>query len=63
MSEEAYECQCIDADCNDCLHFERISMNNGVCLKYDRPTTASPKMSTGYPCFEHRKNKNIINAH
>lgn len=23
MKAEAYECQCIDADCNDCRHFKR----------------------------------------
>lgn len=23
MKAEAYECQCIDADCNDCRHFQR----------------------------------------
>jgi len=22
-SQEAYECQCIDADCNDCRHYQR----------------------------------------
>lgn len=61
MRAEAYECQCVDADCNDCRHFERDPKTSrpgacdGRCAKFDRPTTAYPNLSTGWPCFEHRK--------
>jgi hypothetical protein len=33
MKEESYECQCIDADCNDCRHFQR-----GVTVPHDAET-------------------------
>jgi len=74
---EAIECQTIDADCNDCRHFERWALEtrmlsaieNGVCVlkktnmgwfhglcqKFNKETTASPKKWTGHECFEHRK--------
>jgi hypothetical protein len=28
MKAEAYECQCIDADCNDCRHYQRNVVTN-----------------------------------
>lgn len=58
---EAIECQTVDADCNDCLHFQRGSMAfnkqiwNGRCLKFDKLTQAFPKKWTGHKCFEHRR--------
>lgn len=63
---EAYECQTIDADCNDCRHFERDTAFQptkghrppslpGRCAKFDRPTVARPNTFTGHPCFEHRR--------
>jgi hypothetical protein len=60
---EAYECQIIDADCNDCKHFNRgESLASGVsaawsgqCLKYDKPVVAYPNKATGNECFEHRR--------
>lgn len=58
--EGIIELQLIDADCNDCRHFERGKMAakgifDGHCAKYDRPTRAYPGMATGMPCFEHRR--------
>lgn len=44
--QEAYACQCLDADCNDCLHFQRgphqderafPSPTGKVLLKADHP--------------------------
>lgn len=66
MKTEAYECQLIDADCNDCRHFQRdtsfVSQKGhrppslpGHCLKFDRPTKAQPNTCTMHPCFEHRR--------
>jgi hypothetical protein len=63
MKKEAYDCQSVDADCNDCRHFqrgERIAVGEGAafeghCLKYDRPTKALPLFCSGWSCFEHRK--------
>lgn len=65
-TDEAYECQLIDADCNDCKNFKRGEMKgkdkfsriwNGHCLKFDKPTIAYPMMATGRDCFEHRRAK------
>lgn len=58
--QEAYDCQCIDADCNDCGHFKRgklIDKNtwSGHCLLKNEPTFAYPKTSTSRPCFVHRR--------
>jgi hypothetical protein len=57
--EEALECQKIDADCNDCRHFKRERAGkftgSGVCLKFNQQTESYPHMSTGRPCFEHRR--------
>jgi hypothetical protein len=57
MKDEAYECQLIDADCNDCRHFKRHSGNQGTCLKFDKQTSAHAVFCSGYPCFEHRKTR------
>ena len=58
--QEAFECQILDADCNDCRHFVRGSLVkkssfNGHCVKFNKPTKAFPKQSTGHKCFEHRR--------
>jgi hypothetical protein len=60
QEEEAFECQCIDADCNDCRHFRRdIHLQNegfnGRCLKFNEPTRACVNFASGHPCFEHRR--------
>lgn len=56
---EAYECQCIDADCNDCGYFKRERNYKfhatGHCLKFDKPTKAYPQFASGHECFVHRK--------
>lgn len=63
--KEAYECQVIDADCNDCLHFKRGQMVQkgiwqGECLKYQKPMNAYPNYASGHACFQHRKSLNEI---
>lgn len=55
MKEEAYECQLIDADCNDCRHFRREGGNKGLCAKTSLPVIAHPVFCSGHQCFEHRK--------
>lgn len=62
IKEEAYVCQLIDADCNDCKFFVRgeyikppYKYFNGVCSKYNRQTKAFPVTYTGHQCFEHRR--------
>lgn len=66
--QEAIDCQTIDADCNDCKHFKRGRLTRpatdtapgsgsftGQCLKFNKPTIATVKLSTGHECFEHRR--------
>jgi len=61
--EDILEMQTIDADCNDCRHFKRGQMRNGLgiacfeghCLKFDKPTLAWPMQYSGHDCFEHRR--------
>lgn len=60
---EAYDCQCIDSDCNDCRHYQRGRLDpkiknvfiDGHCLKFDKTTLAQPNKWTGHECFEHRR--------
>jgi hypothetical protein len=55
---EALNCQTIDADCNDCAHFERQPGGDGMhghCRKFDRPAIAHPGFASLLPCFEHRR--------
>jgi hypothetical protein len=67
-ANEALCCQTIDADCNDCKHFQRgvnVKENYwrdfpGWCLKLNKETHASPLYCTRYICFEHRKVLNEI---
>ncbi len=64
--EDITEMQTIDADCNDCRHFRRGAMRwvpgltifDGHCLQFDRPTRAYPMQFTGRGCFVHRKSLN-----
>jgi len=57
---EALECQLIDANCNDCKHFDRDAHNKrgnvwrGHCKKFHVEVKACPNFSSGYKCFEHR---------
>lgn len=69
--DEAFDCQVIDADCNDCKYFLRaqagiprwtgrqfmISTNivNGWCARFYRITRAWPHSWTGRECFTHRR--------
>jgi hypothetical protein len=53
--EEAYECQKIDSDCNDCKFFKRIKGIEGTCEKFNKKTTANPNFCSSHNCFEHRK--------
>lgn len=60
VKQEAFDCQTIDADCNDCRHFRRGQLVgkevwDGLCQKYDCETRAYPKKWTGHECFEHRR--------
>lgn len=80
VKQEAFDCQVIDADCNDCKHYQRGKLApksvshlktkdgriveltyqvnlfvGGRCLKFNRPTLASPNKWSGLECFEHRK--------
>ena len=57
---EAYECQKIDADCNDCKHFLRQdNKSNGIwhgfCNKKQVNTVAYVNFCSSNECFEHRK--------
>ena len=53
--QEAYDCQCIDSDCNDCKYFKRDKGNKGQCLKYNIAVHTSPNFCSGFECFKHRK--------
>lgn len=57
------EMQTIDADCNDCIHFQRgkmvkypgLTTFKGTCGKTGLATTAYPTQYSGHACFEHRR--------
>lgn len=58
--QEAFDCQVIDADCNDCIHFQRGKLVgediwSGQCLKFGIETRGCPNKWTGKECFEHRR--------
>ena len=61
VAEEAYECQLIDADCNDCKNFRRGRQTKtkgcwyGWCDKKDIDVVALVNFASSYDCFEHRK--------
>lgn len=48
MKAEAYECQCIDADCNDCRHYKRGSIAPKIVSKLRR-TDGRIEMVTHQP--------------
>lgn len=65
-SQEAYDCQLIDADCNWCKYFQRDGrgMEGGVgrghCSNYIFDSTETICQSNSYAgnfCFEHRRKK------
>jgi hypothetical protein len=58
---EAFECQKIDADCNDCAFFERGPFVNfphryymGTCGRSGADVAAFAKTCSARPCFQHR---------
>lgn len=60
--QEAYECQLIDADCNDCGYFRQThnhgkGVRSGICTKVSppSPTMAYSNKATGHGCFVHRR--------
>lgn len=58
--QEAYDCQVLDADCNDCRQFQRgrlVSKGiwSGRCAKTDNEVRAYPNFCSGHACFEHRR--------
>jgi hypothetical protein len=60
LKEEAYLCQCIDADCNDCRYFDRgprvaSGVFEGVCKVTGVKVVGRPNFATGRPCFAHRR--------
>jgi len=65
--QEAYDCQCIDADCNDCAFFERKENSKWVCYgicrnkdsaEFNKEVKAYPNCWSGRVCFVHRKDVN-----
>jgi hypothetical protein len=52
--DEAYECQKIDANCNDCKFFDRKKY---WCIKLDckPPVAVTPNYCSHLDCFVHRK--------
>lgn len=40
IKQEAYDCQCIDADCNDCRHFKRGEVVKRMlsCMEDGKPS-------------------------
>ena len=58
-NEEAYLCQCIDADCNDCKYFTGTGfigkeIRIGHCDKLHKEVKAYPNFCSGHECFIHR---------
>lgn len=56
MRSEAYECQCLDAACNDCKNFSRVEQGTGTCLKFNKTVSTTSNWFEGRDCFEHRRN-------
>lgn len=54
MKKEAYMCQLIDSNCNDCFYLDR---GNKKCLKFDKNIQIYPGISQveNKDCFKHRK--------
>lgn len=59
FAAESYECQKIDADCNDCHFFhatvEGKTVRYGRCERWDIETHALPNFCSALPCFAHRR--------
>lgn len=60
MKKEAYECQLIDTDCNDCINYTREktlepNVSIGQCNKYNKEVVAHVNFSTEHDCFVHRR--------
>lgn len=60
FKEEAYECQKIDANCNECKHFIRGAKANptghyGMCGKFNKAVVAHSNNAQGNDCFIHRR--------
>ena len=51
---EKFECQKIDANCNDCQFFKRVKNNNGTCLKFNKSVLAQALFCSNLDCFVHR---------
>ena len=58
-ASERYECQCIDASCNDCADFEctenRKDCRLGFCIKKGEEVKTYPQFCFGNKCFTHRE--------
>jgi hypothetical protein len=65
QAKEAYECQKLDRDCNDCGYFQRTENGrwvcHGICLKTGQPAKAYPNNASLNPCFVHRKDAQVSN--
>jgi hypothetical protein len=46
-----YECQKIDADCNDCANYVRVDK---FCVRYSKKVKAVAGFPSLYDCFSHR---------
>ena len=63
-SQDTYECQKIDADCNDCIYFKRGELEakgifSGWCTKFNKEVKAYPNFCSAHKCFVHRKDKKL----
>jgi len=56
MKNEAYNCQKLDTNCNDCKHLNRAEMK---CLKLNKGLSFAPNtcMPENQDCFIHRKDE------
>lgn len=54
--QEALDCQNLDANCNDCKHFNRTKGNHGTCQEnhQEGEFTVFPGNWQGMGCFIHR---------
>lgn len=53
-ADEAYECQCIDSNCNDCKFLIRSSL---MCSAFDKKVDPQSNFCSCMKCFVHRKSK------
>lgn len=54
---EKFECQCIDADCNDCLYFKRSFQHEGICDLDQKAVKSSSNFASSHSCFIHRASR------